>query len=711
MVGAARESVTIASGRLTAAGEVEVRDRVLLLRPGDARTTSPARSAGLAPARSPPRRLHRVPIVVAPTRPLAVRRSLLAGRRRLSKSSALLHQRALRAAPWLPRWWIWIATPILMALTWPVASTDPTAGLDASWRLALHLGAEQGLDPGSDLVFTYGPLGYLSVPLVADSSTTVPALLFMTGLHGALVASLLLAGRRVMHPALAIVAAYPVAWLMFDKIESALIVALLVGALAIQGAIPDRIAPWLLAAAGVATAILMLVKLNVGLGCIAIGVLAAGWLPPGRWRSIGAFLGAFLIGLVAIWVASGWNLLDIGAFFAGGLDAVAGYSAAMFFEEGGRDWEIPAVWALITVVAVLLMSELPRIPRPRAICLALAVGVFVFLEFKHGFVRHDLHSVGAFAAIAAVPLAVAWTAWRRVAAGILLAVAVVFAVQAWQTPGPAPSPMLSPGPRVEAAGEHLALLVSGSRREDHRDAAAAGMRAAYALPPAMLEAIGGGSVHVDPVEAGVVWAYGLRWAPVPVFQSYSAYTPRLDDLNAERLESGRAPEFVLRQPAGFIDGHLHEHESPRYQLELVCRYREQLTGNGWQLLRRADDRCGEPVELTSVVIRPGEPTPVPAPAPDAGPMIVAAEVHPEGSLVDRLRTALYRPNRRPLLTVDGRVTSVAEPLLGQPLMLSTPPAVWGTPGFPDQLAATSLAITGTAPGPLRVTFVGIPVRT
>jgi hypothetical protein len=97
------------------------------------------------------------------------------------------------------------------------------------------------------------------------------------------------------------------------------------------------------------------------------------------------------------------------------------------------------------------------------------------------------------------------------------------------------------------------------------------------------------------------------------------------------------------------------------------------------------------------------------PQPGDAPVIVAAEIHPQSSFADRVRTSLYRPNRRPFLNVDGRVTSVAEPLLGQPLMLSTPRAVWGTPGFPGQLTAASLAVTGTAPGPIRITFVGIPV--
>ena len=41
----------------------------------------------------------------------------------------------------------------------------------------------------------------------------------------------------------------------------------------------------------------------------------------------------------------------------------------------------------------------------------------------------------------------------------------------------------------------------------------------------------------------------LHWDPVPVLQSYSAYTTYLDNLDASFLSSARAPQRLLYQPA------------------------------------------------------------------------------------------------------------------------------------------------------------------
>jgi hypothetical protein len=52
---------------------------------------------------------------------------------------------------------------ILAALAgWQVALMHPFVGLDASWQAALYMAAERGLGFGTQIVFTYGPLGFLN---------------------------------------------------------------------------------------------------------------------------------------------------------------------------------------------------------------------------------------------------------------------------------------------------------------------------------------------------------------------------------------------------------------------------------------------------------------------------------------------------------------------------------------------------------------------
>src|SRR5689334_3408739 len=80
------------------------------------------------------------------------RPSALAGRASLAR---LLAQRPLLA--------LLVATGATV-LSWSATSTSVSIGPDPSWAAALHLAALDGLHFGSDLIFTYGPLGWLGYP-------------------------------------------------------------------------------------------------------------------------------------------------------------------------------------------------------------------------------------------------------------------------------------------------------------------------------------------------------------------------------------------------------------------------------------------------------------------------------------------------------------------------------------------------------------------
>ena len=54
---------------------------------------------------------------------------------------------------------------IVALLGWRVGFETPGPGVDASWNAGLAMAVEQGLHFGRDVVFTYGPLGFLSTPL------------------------------------------------------------------------------------------------------------------------------------------------------------------------------------------------------------------------------------------------------------------------------------------------------------------------------------------------------------------------------------------------------------------------------------------------------------------------------------------------------------------------------------------------------------------
>jgi hypothetical protein len=82
-----------------------------------------------------------------------------------------------------------------------------TAGLDQSWTQAILLLTQQGKTFGQDLIFTYGPLGYLSFKLPPEHASVIPILLIDGIAIGHFVFLLTLAferfpGKKWIYPAI-----------------------------------------------------------------------------------------------------------------------------------------------------------------------------------------------------------------------------------------------------------------------------------------------------------------------------------------------------------------------------------------------------------------------------------------------------------------------------------------------------------------------------
>ncbi len=67
----------------------------------------------------------------------------------------------------------------------------------------------------------------------------------------------------------------------------------------------------------------------------------------------------------------------------------------------------------------------------------------------------------------------------------------------------------------------------------------------FPLPKEILQKIGNNSVDVFPWNIQLLLENKLNYLPRPVIQSYTAYTPYLEDLNFNHYNSIKGPEFVL----------------------------------------------------------------------------------------------------------------------------------------------------------------------
>lgn len=115
--------------------------------------------------------------------------------------------------------------------------------------------------------------------------------------------------------------------------------------------------------------------------------------------------------------------------------------------------------------------------------------------------------------------------------------------------------------------------------------------------------IGTKTIDVIPGEISIPYFYDLNWMPRPTLQSYQGYTPRLDNLNAEHLNSS-GPEIILFHPDAIDHKHVSFFSPLEYQ-SFICNY--QKANLPVQMLRSPSltifdrlghSRCSSPILIT-----------------------------------------------------------------------------------------------------------------
>ena len=91
------------------------------------------------------------------------------------------------------------------------------------------------------------------------------------------------------------------------------------------------------------------------------------------------------------------------------------------------------------------------------------------------------------------------------------------------------------------------------------------------LPKNVLKKIGNKTVDLLGYETTYIFYNKLKYNPRPIFQSYSAYDPKLIDLNSKKYNSETAPDYVLYH-FGTIDGRYPFWDEPKTYLSLFKNY-------------------------------------------------------------------------------------------------------------------------------------------
>jgi hypothetical protein len=589
------------------------------------------------------------------------------------------------------------AAALLTLLTWHVSSLIAEAGVDPSWRVALHLAHARGIGFGPSFVWTYGPLGYLCFPLAVTGPTLAAALAFVLATQTALAYVLIRRAGAVVGGGPGVLASYVVLMLPIQPADflSLVVLALSLWALAEPSGAAARLLP---PVGGVLAAAAVLTKTNLGVA--AVGVLLVAALAGGA-RRLAEAAAVVAVSFCVLWVSFGNALADIPGWWRLSASLVGGYSAAMQTERPGLGSD--HVWAavLTVVLAALTAAVVHARGRRYGTATAVVIAGYAFATFKESFVRHDAtHAPAFFAAAAVVFVSIGPRGRARVLAAAGLTVAVVALAASGQL-------SVRPWSSAGLLAAHLRDTVDSGRRTALVAESRVGQRRSYEVPTAILRRLRGHTVHVEPWEAAAISAYELTWRPLPVPQAYSAYTSELDERNAAFLASARAPERILREdPTEHVNGRSPELDDPATGRAILCNYRQLATGSRWQVLARQHPRCGRARVLVGFSIASGQTVPVPEAGQDD---LVIARIRLSDPLVNRLRGLLYKPHDAALSLAGGPFTPVAADVLRDGLVLHVPGNVGYDPRFGGAIDWRTIAVAGLG-GHASIAFEAMRVR-
>ncbi len=423
----------------------------------------------------------------------------------------------------------------------------PSEGLDFSWVSVIEYSLVNQLTFGEDIIFTYGPLGFLATKQFQQNLYPLAFLYWLLVVIA--ISSLLFNYFRLGNYFI-----NTVAYLLFILVISLntnmqLFSLPMVLVLLETNTLKSK-----------SKHTFYLLIILCGIACLVKGTVIFLTLPifimldtkdlvkhkcwPKR-----IFL-LFSIIILALF-ASGQPLSKIGVLFVNILEVSKGYSSAM--QKVGPYNQIIIFLGLAMVLGLIMLIHIIRkkINWDDSIAF-LSILLFLFLAFKQGFVRHDAHAINSSGAIlvAASLLTMHLYAKKtfeslKVVSLIVTAFSLVFCFYMvnfyWHVP---PQKLLKdkfisqPTIALQKAKE-LAFGKELVNLRGQRFDAISKIAKEHPLPNL------GGSVDIFPWDQAIVLANNLNYNPRPIFQSYSVYTPALIKKNLQHLASSQAADYLL----------------------------------------------------------------------------------------------------------------------------------------------------------------------
>ena len=485
---------------------------------------------------------------------------------------------------------------LLMILPWNPGGYG--FGLDQSWASALHIAIAQGIQFGSDLIYTYGPYGFMQVDLYFPDTYIYSfclrlfiALAVWAGLFRIIRHCLARRDKSVLF-LIPVFGFFPNQFPWLGHFPFTVIILPLILYFYVSSSLTPALVMTIFT-----MALLSLVKHTYLLPSLLFVILIT-IDELYRQRRFPRIFPLYLIAIVFLWLVAGQNIANFPSYIVNGFQIIKGYSTSMGIFG---PWSEIIFYLISTGLFWLLVSATEwKYRQILGLLPSLGLAAILFITFKGTFVRHSgvraLMATFSTTPVVLMYVAMLWpqirnygwqlgkklkvtgTLWCGVALLLLFLMGSTILHHYLDYGYGTYSLDVLKLPAIRFS-EATALIRGKANLQQKFDMATQDIQARNPLPTIS------GTVDLYPNEIAVIFANEFDYQPRPIIQSFSAYTGKLAALNADHLRKNNAAETILFDIKP-IDGRLPSAEDGLSWPELLTRYDIQDIEGRYLVLKR-----------------------------------------------------------------------------------------------------------------------------
>lgn len=478
----------------------------------------------------------------------------------------------------------------LALIAFPYRFSPISPGLDPSWIYAINYFFDKHIIFGRDVVWSYGPLGFISMPLNIGYNLDI-ATIFQLSLwiiFSVLIAYLTFKNYVSLLQLFLFVilfsggqALYYFGYIGYDYCIAFFILLFLSLAMYMKRWYIYYISALLLCV------LVMFIKcsslLLTGISIVFFIVVTAFVERKKGLRaaSLSMCIPALSIAFYMIYHPSFSSFI---LYLRGTYELISGYNVAMSLSGNIVEYYLAFAAFVFYFLFMLLLFKV----KESSFYLSIMFLGPLFVAFKHGFVRHDTHTMIFFSNLLfMVGLIIFFTDLRKfLKRAIFLTIAFVivwFSIYLQYVPSPS---FLLMGVAGLVTSNNIKAILHYNQTKSSLDTVAHNALKTVRLSEELLNKIGNEMIGIFPWEISYVAANNLNYVPFPVVQVDNAYTSYLDFLNAKFLEeSEKAPILILTEWKA-IDGRHPLIDAPAMWLSMFKWYDSFEKKGGILLIKR-----------------------------------------------------------------------------------------------------------------------------